>query len=36
VDTTVGKLGLTPHEEDLIVGFLKTLTDAPTTPRRRP
>jgi cytochrome c peroxidase len=39
VDTTIGKLGLTPHEEDLIVGFLKTLTDAPPrppTPRRRP
>jgi cytochrome c peroxidase len=38
VDTTIGKLGLTPHEEDLIVGFLRTLTDAPpsSVPRRRP
>jgi hypothetical protein len=27
VDSTIGKLGLTPHEEDLIVAFLKTLTD---------
>ncbi len=37
VNTTVGKLGLTPHEEDLIVAFLKTLSDAPPrpqTPRR--
>ncbi|MDB4899301.1 MAG: putative methylamine utilization protein MauG [Gemmatimonadetes bacterium] len=39
VDTTIVKLGMTPHEEDLIVAFLKTLTDAPPrpeTPRRRP
>jgi hypothetical protein len=27
VDSTIGKLGLTPTEEDLIVAFLKTLTD---------
>ncbi len=26
-DTTIGHLGLTDHEEDLIVAFLKTLTD---------
>jgi cytochrome c peroxidase len=32
VDSTIGKLGLTPHEEDLIVTFLKTLTDAPPRP----
>ena len=38
VDTTIGKLGLTAHEEDLIVAFLKTLTDAPPQPAtsRRP
>ena len=29
---TVGKLGLTPTEEDPIVAFLKTLTDGFTTP----
>jgi cytochrome c peroxidase len=29
---TVGKLGLTPTEEDQIVVFLKTLTDGFTTP----
>jgi cytochrome c peroxidase len=32
VDMTVGKLGLTDHEEDLIVTFLQTLTDGFTTP----
>ena len=32
VDMTVGKLGLTDHEEDLIVIFLQTLTDGFTTP----
>lgn len=31
-DMTVGKLGLTDHEEDLIVTFLQTLTDGFTTP----
>jgi cytochrome c peroxidase len=38
VDTTIGKLGLTAHEEDLIVVFMKTLTDAtpPAMPRRSP
>jgi cytochrome c peroxidase len=39
VDTTVGRLGLTSHEEDLIVAFLRTLTDAPAAsrpPRRGP
>jgi hypothetical protein len=29
--STVGKLGLTPTEEDQIVAFLKTLTDGFTT-----
>jgi cytochrome c peroxidase len=32
IDMTVGKLGLTDHEEDLIVTFLQTLTDGFTTP----
>jgi cytochrome c peroxidase len=32
LDLTVGKLGLTDHEEDLIVIFLETLTDGFTTP----
>jgi cytochrome c peroxidase len=32
IDMTVGKLGLTDHEEDLIVIFLQTLTDGFTTP----
>ena len=32
VDMTVGKLGLTDHEEDLIVIFMQTLTDGFTTP----
>ena len=27
MDTTIGKLGLTPHEEDQVVAFLRTLTD---------
>jgi cytochrome c peroxidase len=31
-DMTVGKLGLTPTEQDQIVAFLKTLTDGFTTP----
>jgi cytochrome c peroxidase len=31
-DMTVGNLGLTDHEEDLIVTFLQTLTDGYTTP----
>lgn len=31
-DMTLGKLGLTDHEEDLIVIFLQTLTDGFTTP----
>ena len=31
-DMTIGKLGLTDHEEDQIVAFLKTLTDGYTTP----
>ena len=39
MDTTVGKLGLTDHEEDQIVAFLKALTDGPPrtglAPRRR-
>ena len=34
VDTTVGRLGLTAHEEDLIVAFLKTLTDQPVAHRK--
>jgi cytochrome c peroxidase len=29
---TIGNLGLTDHEEDLIVLFLQTLTDGFTTP----
>jgi cytochrome c peroxidase len=32
IDMTVGNLGLTDHEEDLIVTFLQTLTDGFTTP----
>jgi cytochrome c peroxidase len=32
IDMTTGKLGLTDHEEDLIVIFLQTLTDGFTTP----
>jgi cytochrome c peroxidase len=32
IDMTVGKLGLTDHEEDLIVTFLQTLSDGFTTP----
>jgi cytochrome c peroxidase len=32
IDMTVGKLGLTDHEEDLIVTFLQTLTDGFTRP----
>ncbi len=32
IDMTVGNLGLTDHEEDLIVIFLQTLTDGFTTP----
>ena len=32
IDMTVGKLGLTDHEEDLIVTFLQTLNDGFTTP----
>jgi len=32
IDMTVGMLGLTDHEEDLIVIFLQTLTDGFTTP----
>jgi cytochrome c peroxidase len=32
IDMTVGKLGLTDQEEDLIVTFLQTLTDGFTTP----
>jgi cytochrome c peroxidase len=31
MDMTVGKLGLTDHEEDLIVTFMQTLTDGYTT-----
>ena len=31
-DMTIGKLGLTDHEEDQIVAFLQTLTDGFTTP----
>ncbi len=31
-DMTIGKLGLTPTEEDQIVAFMKTLTDGFTTP----
>jgi hypothetical protein len=32
LDMTVGNLGLTDHEEDLIVIFMQTLTDGFTTP----
>jgi hypothetical protein len=32
IDMTVGNLMLTPHEEDLIVTFMQTLTDGFTTP----
>ena len=32
IDMTTGDLGLTDHEEDLIVTFLQTLTDGFTTP----
>jgi cytochrome c peroxidase len=32
IDMTIGSLGLTDHEEDLIVIFLQTLTDGFTTP----
>ena len=32
VDMTIGQLGLTDHEEDLIVTFLQTLTDGFTRP----
>jgi cytochrome c peroxidase len=32
IDMTVGNLGLTDHEEDLIVTFMQTLTDGFTTP----
>jgi cytochrome c peroxidase len=32
IDMTIGKLGLTDEEEDLIVVFLQTLTDGFTTP----
>src|ERR1700752_2741378 len=32
IDMTTGSLGLTDHEEDLIVIFLQTLTDGFTTP----
>jgi cytochrome c peroxidase len=32
MDTTIGNLGLTDQEEDLIVTFLQTLTDGYTTP----
>jgi cytochrome c peroxidase len=32
IDMTVGNLGLTDHEEDLIVTFIQTLTDGYTTP----
>ena len=32
IDMTTGNLGLTDHEEDLIVTFLGTLTDGFTTP----
>jgi cytochrome c peroxidase len=36
VDTTVGKLGLTDHEEDQIVAFIKTLTDGPARSAKAP
>jgi hypothetical protein len=32
MDMTIGMLGLTDHEEDLIVTFLQTLTDGFTRP----
>jgi hypothetical protein len=32
IDMTTGNLGLTDHEENLIVIFLQTLTDGFTTP----
>jgi cytochrome c peroxidase len=32
IDMTVGNLGLTDHEEDLVVAFMQTLTDGFTTP----
>jgi cytochrome c peroxidase len=32
IDMTVGNLGLTDHEEDLIVTFMQTLTDGYTRP----
>ena len=32
VEQRIGNLGLTPHEEDLIVDFMKTLTDGYTQP----
>src|SRR5258708_27277816 len=32
IDMTIGNLGLTDHEEDLIVTFMQTLTDGFTTP----
>jgi cytochrome c peroxidase len=34
VNMTIGKLGLTDREEDQIVAFLRTLTDAPPVPLR--
>lgn len=34
IDTTVGKLGLTPQEEAQVVAFLRTLTDGPPKQRR--
>ncbi len=34
VDSTIGKIGLTDREEDQIVAFLRTLTDAPPVPLR--
>jgi cytochrome c peroxidase len=32
VDSTIGRLGLTDHEEDQVVAFMRTLTDAPPVP----
>lgn len=32
IDMTIGKLGLTDHEEDLVVAFLETLTDGYSRP----
>jgi hypothetical protein len=32
IDMTVGNLGLTDHEEDLVVTFMQTLTDGFTRP----